>query len=59
MSDILLRWGDPLFPGMAPFDPHALTGAEQARRFGYNNDYVAFLLSMRRSRTGAAAASSA
>lgn len=41
-AEILLRWGDPLFPGMAPFDPHNLTGEEQARRFGYNNDYVAF-----------------
>jgi uncharacterized protein len=41
-ADVLLRWGDPLFPGMAPFDPHMLTGEEQARRFGYNNDYIAF-----------------
>ncbi len=41
-ADVLLRWGDPLFPGMAPFDPRTLTGEEQARRFGYNNDYVAF-----------------
>jgi secreted PhoX family phosphatase len=41
-ADVLLRWGDPLFPGMAPFNPHTLTGEEQARRFGYNNDYVAF-----------------
>lgn len=41
-AEILLRWGDPLFPGMAPFDPRTLTGEEQARRFGYNNDYVAF-----------------
>ena len=41
-ADILLRWGDALFPGMAPFDPHKLTAEEQARRFGYNNDYVAF-----------------
>ncbi len=41
-ADVLLRWGDPLFPGMAPFDAHKLTGEEQARRFGYNNDYVAF-----------------
>jgi secreted PhoX family phosphatase len=41
-ADVLLRWGDPLFPGMSPFDPRNQTGAEQARRFGYNNDYVAF-----------------
>jgi secreted PhoX family phosphatase len=41
-SDVLLRWGDPLFPGMSAFDPRTLTGPEQERRFGYNNDYVAF-----------------
>jgi secreted PhoX family phosphatase len=41
-ADVLLRWGDALFPDMAPFDPRKLTGEEQARRFGYNNDYVAF-----------------
>ncbi len=41
-AEVLLRWGDPLFPGMAPFDPRTLTGEEQARRFGYNNDYIAF-----------------
>ncbi len=42
-ADILLSWGDPLFPDMAPFDPRTLTAEEQARRFGYNNDYVAFI----------------
>jgi secreted PhoX family phosphatase len=41
-AEILLRWGDPLFPGMKPFDPRNLTAKEQARRFGYNNDYIAF-----------------
>jgi secreted PhoX family phosphatase len=42
VADILLRWGDPLAEGLAPFDPRTLTGADQARRFGYNNDYLAF-----------------
>lgn len=29
-ADILIRWGDPLFYGIGPFDPLALTGDEQA-----------------------------
>jgi uncharacterized protein len=41
-AHIVIAWGDPLFPGLRPFDPKALTAPEQARRFGYNNDYVAF-----------------
>ena len=41
-ADILIRWGDPLFEGIAAFDPPHLTAEEQAQRFGYNNDYIAF-----------------
>ena len=42
-ADILLRWGDPLFAGSAPFAPGKLTAAEQGKRFGYNNDFIAFM----------------
>ena len=41
-ADILVRWGDPLFEGSGAFDPRALTGEDQSKRFGYNNDYLAF-----------------
>src|SRR5262245_46158353 len=41
-ADILIRWGDPLADGLGAFDPRTLTAAEQMRRFGYNNDFVAF-----------------
>lgn len=41
-ASILMRWGDPLFGGVGDFNPGALTAEEQARRFGYNNDYLAF-----------------
>jgi secreted PhoX family phosphatase len=41
-ADILIRWGDPLFDGLGAFDPRALTAADQARRFGYNNDFIGF-----------------
>ncbi|MCC2606959.1 PhoX family protein [Planctobacterium marinum] len=40
---VLLRWGDPLFPDSAKFDPLQQTGEKQARQFGFNNDYVGFL----------------
>lgn len=39
-ADILLRWGDPLFPDAPEFDPRNQTAAAQARQFGYNNDYI-------------------
>jgi secreted PhoX family phosphatase len=42
VADVVIRWGDPLAADMKPFDPRTLTGEEQARRFGYNNDYIAF-----------------
>lgn len=43
-SEILIRWGDPLFldPGTG-FDFANKTAAQQARQFGYNNDYVGFI----------------
>ena len=40
---ILLRWGDALFADMPAFDPLTLSAADQARRFGYNNDFVGYL----------------
>ena len=47
--EILLEWGDPLFPRTPRFDVNAQTPERQARQFGYNNDFVAFLpLSSRR-----------
>ena len=41
-ADILLRWGDAIFPDS--FDPTKQTAAAQERQFGYNNDYVGFIL---------------
>ena len=42
-ADILLRWGDALFPDAPEFDPTAQTAAAQERQFGYNNDYVGYI----------------
>jgi uncharacterized protein len=41
-AQILLRWGDAIHTEMPPFNPSALTAADQSQRFGYNNDYLAF-----------------
>jgi secreted PhoX family phosphatase len=38
-----VRWGDPLAPGLPPFDPAHQSVADQERRFGYNCDFIAFL----------------
>ncbi|MEM6665096.1 MAG: PhoX family phosphatase, partial [Pseudomonadota bacterium] len=42
-ADVLIRWGDPIFPDTADFDPQAQSAADQEKRFGYNNDYVGFV----------------
>jgi hypothetical protein len=42
-ADVLIRWGDPIFPDVAPFDPQAQSADDQLKRFGYNNDYVGFV----------------
>lgn len=42
-AQVLIRWGDPLFPDSPPFDPHHLTPEAQARQFGYNNDFLGFV----------------
>jgi secreted PhoX family phosphatase len=41
-ADILLRWGDGLFPDSPEFNPAAQTPEAQAKQFGYNNDYVGY-----------------
>jgi len=42
-ADVLLRWGDALFPDSPSFDPARQTPEVQARQFGYNNDFVGYL----------------
>lgn len=39
----LISWGDTLDGRPEGFDPRTLTPKEQARRFGFNNDYTAYL----------------
>ncbi len=42
-ADVLIAWGDPLFPDVGAFDPQAQSAEGQLKRFGYNNDYVGFV----------------
>lgn len=43
-SEILIRWGDPLFLDPdSSFDFATNTAARQARQFGYNNDFLGFI----------------
>ncbi len=42
-ADVLLRWGDEVLGDAPPFDPRHHTAAAQARQFGYNNDFIAYL----------------
>ena len=38
----LLRWGDPLVADLHDFNPQVQSPADQLKRFGYNNDYIAY-----------------
>ena len=42
-SDVVIRWGDPLFPDAPEFDFDRQTAAAQERQFGYNNDFCGIL----------------
>ncbi|MFZ4808347.1 MAG: PhoX family protein [Hyphomicrobiaceae bacterium] len=42
-ADILIRWGDKVLADAPAFDPAKQSAAAQARQFGYNNDYIAYI----------------
>jgi hypothetical protein len=43
VGNVLIAWGDPIFAGVPSKDPRTLTPGDQEQRFGYNNDYVAYI----------------
>jgi uncharacterized protein len=42
-AQVLLRWGDLLSGEESDWHPRSMDAEEQNRRFGYNNDFVAFM----------------
>jgi hypothetical protein len=42
-ANILVRWGDQVMPDAPDFDPAQQSVSGQARQFGYNNDFIAYL----------------
>jgi secreted PhoX family phosphatase len=42
-TQVLIRWGDPVFGDAPAFDPRAQTAAAQTRQFGYDNDFIGYL----------------
>lgn len=41
-ASVLISWGDPLRPGLPPFDITDQTAQSQRNRFGFSNDFLAF-----------------
>ena len=41
--DVIVKWGDPVFKDAPTFNPHHQSPDSQAKQFGYNNDFVAYL----------------
>ncbi|MGV3016171.1 PhoX family protein [Rothia sp. 88186D007BW] len=39
-SNVLIRWGDPIFADAPEFDVNKQTAAAQERQFGFNNDFA-------------------
>ncbi len=42
-SQVLVRWGDPIFADAPEFDPMQQTAGSQSRQFGFNNDFIGFV----------------
>jgi secreted PhoX family phosphatase len=41
-AQVLIRWGDAVFPDSPAFDPSHQSAEKQRRQFGYNNDFIGY-----------------
>lgn len=41
-AQVVVRWGDPIFPDSPEFDPASQSASQQQRQFGYNNDFIGY-----------------
>lgn len=41
-AQVLVRWGDQIFPNSPDFDPASQSALKQQRQFGYNNDFIGY-----------------
>ncbi|TGY89885.1 PhoX family phosphatase [Marinicauda algicola] len=51
-AEVLIRWGDAMFPDAPVFDPWNQSAEAQARQFGTQNDFIAYFGEERRSDRG-------
>lgn len=42
-ADVLIRWGDAVLPDAPAFAPATQGPEDQAKQFGYNNDFIGFI----------------
>jgi secreted PhoX family phosphatase len=42
-TQVVIRWGDPMFPDAPVWDPNRQTAAAQVRQYGMDNDFLAFM----------------
>ncbi|GAA3960429.1 PhoX family protein [Actinoplanes auranticolor] len=42
-SAVVIRWGDPILPGVPRLDVHRQSARHQSGQFGYNNDFLGVL----------------
>ena len=42
VADVVIKWGDAVFPDAPSYDPYNQSADAQERQFGYNNDFLGY-----------------